>query len=178
MHRHRRPAISKPGPGALIAVLAVAAIGCGGDDPAGSIPEEPAQALLAQLGQIEASVAAGDCDAAQTEALSFAQAVNDLPAEVDPPVRENLVEAAGNLETLTGNQCEPAQTGATGAAEAVPPPETEPTTTPDEEPADSEPSPAGDDRNPQPTPADDKPSGGSGAGTGSGGSSSGGVGNG
>ena len=114
--RFRRPNLRAA---ALMAVCALALSACG-DEEEGTIPAEPAQALQAQLDQIEASIDAGACDAAQTQALGFAQAVNELPADVDPRVRAQLVEAAGNLEALTGIQCEPAATGATG--EELPPP--------------------------------------------------------
>ncbi len=142
---------------ALLALCTLVLAACG-DDEDGTIPDEPAQSLQAQLDQIEASVGAGECDAAQTQAVGFAQSVNELPDDVDSRVREKLVEAAGNLAALTGTQCEEPDTGTTGELPApLPPVDPEPET-PDEEPeAEPEDEDKGKDKEKDTGPPADKP---------------------
>lgn len=161
----------------LACALSLAA--CGGSDD-GTIPVETGNALLDQLERIDAAVKDGDCDLAQEESVAFAEAVNELGDEVDPQVREGLVEAGNNLSTLSREQCEPADTGATGEtgvtttedpAPIVEPPVEEPV--PEEEP-EEEPPPASDD----PPGNSGNSNGNGGGGGGGGGSNSGGVGGG
>jgi len=165
--------LSRGGAATIMAICALTLSACGGDDESGTIPEEQAQALLAQLNEIDDAIEAGDCETAEAQALTFAQAVNELPAEVDPEVRERIVEGARNLESQTGTQCEPADTGATGEEAVIPPPETE---EPIEEPpavpppVEEEEEPTGDEKPGNPNPGQGNSGGGSGNG------SSGGVG--
>ena len=116
---------SMPGIRATLGALAVVACAaglaaCGGDEEGGPIPQDAGETLIAQLDQIESAVQEGECDAAQTTALDFAQGVNDLPAEVSGELRTRLVEASANLEELSQTQCAAPATGATGETGAVP----------------------------------------------------------
>jgi hypothetical protein len=116
---------SMPGIRATFGALAVVACAaglaaCGGDEEGGPIPQATGETLIAQLDQIESAVQAGECDAAQTTALAFAQGVNDLPTEVSGELRTRLVEASANLEELIPTQCEAPATGATGETGTVP----------------------------------------------------------
>jgi hypothetical protein len=126
---------SMPGTRAISSALAVAACAgtlaaCGGDDGGGPIPREAGDQLIGQLDQIETLVDQGNCAEAQEVAASFAEGVDQLPAEVDGELREQLVRASGNLESMTQDtdQCTP-PTGTTGETDVVPPETTETTTT-------------------------------------------------
>ena len=129
---------SMPGIRAISSALAVAACAgtlaaCGGDDEGGPIPRDAGDQLLGQLDQIQELVDQGSCSEAREVAASFAEGVDQLPAEVDGELREQLVRASGNLVELTesGDQCTP-PTGTTGETDVVPPETTEePTTTED-----------------------------------------------
>jgi len=162
---------SMPGIRAISSALAVATCAaglaaCGGDDEGGPIPQESGDQLIGQLDQIETLVAQGECDAAQQAALSFAETVNGLPGEVDGELRDGLVQASGNLESLTEDtdQCTPA-TGATGETGEVPPetPEETPTEEPTEEPTETTPTEEPTDEDgvpPEDTPGQGNPGGG------------------
>jgi hypothetical protein len=127
---------SMPGFRALTSALAAAACAaglaaCGGDDEGGPIPADRGNALIATLDEIEAAVQAGDCDTARDLVVSFAADVEALPLDEDPELRNALVNASGNLASLTDDpdQCTP--TGTTGETGTLP---TEPTTTTTTEP--------------------------------------------
>jgi hypothetical protein len=114
---------------ALALAVAASAAGltaCNGDGD-GTIPPDRADALLAQLTQVEDAVERGDCTTAVTEAAQLYSAVDALPAEVGTETKGVLFSLVENLQTLTADQCE--QTGATGETGFEPPPE-EPTTPP------------------------------------------------
>lgn len=106
---------------------------CGGEE--GTIPQDPGEKLLAQLQAIDEAVNNGQCEAAVATAVEFAETVNNLPEDVDPEVREGLVDASLNLRTLTDDpeQCREPDAGTTDASAPVPETtsetETEPTTT-------------------------------------------------
>ena len=163
---------SMPGIRASSSALAVVACAsalaaCGGDDEGGPIPQEAGDQLIGQLDQIETLVSDGDCDEAQQTAASASRRrVNELPEEVGGELRDRLVEASGNLESLTTDQCTPA-TGATGETGEVQPETTEEPTTPEEttEPTtteEDEPPPEEDDGGgpPADTPGNSDPGGG------------------
>ena len=112
----------------LGAVAAMLVAGCGSDD--GTIPQDNGDDLLATLEAVDTNTAAGECAAAQDQAESFKNKVNELPAAVDDEVKQGLQQAADQLVSLAANECEPDEntTGAQGVqtTDAV---ETEPTTT-------------------------------------------------
>jgi len=176
-----------PGIRAITGALAVAACAaalaaCGGDDEAGSIPEDQGNQLLGLLDQIDSLVEEGRCDEAQAAAVEFGGQVNQLPSAVDGELRNALVEASARLETLTEDQCDEPEIGPSDDAEVVP---TEPeptdttTTTTDttEEPPDDDDDGQGGNGPPADTPGNGNPGGGnSGGGGGGGDDSSGGIG--
>jgi hypothetical protein len=125
------PGIRASSSALAVAACAVALTACGGDDEGGSIPQDAGEQLINQLDDIETLVQAGDCDTAQQVAASFADGVDQLPDEVGGELRDRLVEASGNLESLTTDQCTP-PTGATGETGEVPPETTDEPTTTDE----------------------------------------------
>ena len=159
---------------ALAVVCAVALTACGSDDE-GTIPPENGDAMLAQLDDVEQSVAANDCDTARSAAVGFTEQVDDLPSEVDPDVRKALVDAGNNLVQLTtdADQCSQTITGPSGQTGATE--ETDPTTEPpaEETPPPEEETPPAEEETP---PADEGGNGnqGNGNGNGNGGEFSGG----
>ncbi len=175
---------SMPGIRAISSALAVVAcaIGvaaCGGEDDAGPIPRDEGDQLLAQLDQIESAVERQDCDEAQATALAFADRVDSLPSEVGGELREALVRASVNLESLSSTQCEEPEIGPSGETGVTPPPTTDTTTTSTTDTTtttDDEPPP---DDTPGGGPPDDTPGNGNpGGGDGDDDDSSGGIGSG
>jgi hypothetical protein len=137
----------------LTIVIAALLAGCGSDDVA--LPEESAADLLAQVQEIEATIADGNCNVVETQAMQFATAVDGLPSSVDGEVRSGLEKAASRLVDLSQDpdQCEDTSEGATGVggvqttetdaadAETQPDPETTaPETETTEEPEEEQPS--------------------------------------
>jgi hypothetical protein len=133
------PGIRASSSALAVATCAAALAACGGNDEGGPIPREAGNQLIDQLDQIQTLVDEGLCDEAQQTAVAFATGVNELPEEVDGELRDRLVEASGNLESLTTDQCTPA-TGATGETGEIPPETTEEAPPPEEttEPAPTE----------------------------------------
>jgi hypothetical protein len=189
---------SMPGIRAISSALAVVACAgtlaaCGGDDEGGPIPQDAGDQMIGQLDQIEELVDQGNCSEARAVAASFAESVDQLPAEVDGELREGLVRASGNLVDLTENteQCTP-PTGTTGETDVVPPETPEETTTTEETTEttttdeDEEPPPTDEDEGdggggpPEDTPGNSDPGGGNegggNTGGGTGDDSSGGIG--
>jgi hypothetical protein len=126
------PGIRASSSALAVVACAAALAACGGDDEGGPIPQEAGDQLIDQLDQIQTLVNDGLCDEAQQTAVSFATGVNELPEEVGGELRDRLVDASGNLESLTTDQCTDAATGATGETGEVPPETTEEPTTPEE----------------------------------------------
>ena len=130
--RTRLAAVPTPGRRVLPAALALAAIGlgaCGSED--GTIPAQEAEALLAQLEQVEAAVEDRRCTSAQTDVSQLTAEVNALPQEVGVETKDSLRRLAENLSELVNDpeQCLE-QTGATGETfeETTEPTTTTPTT--------------------------------------------------
>lgn len=129
--RTRLAAVPTPGRRALSTALALTAVGlgaCGSED--GTIPPQDAEALLAQLENVEAAVEDRDCTSAQTEVSQLTVAVNALPKEVGVETKESLRRLTENLSELVNDpeQCDE-PTGATGEVfEETEPPPTETTT--------------------------------------------------
>ncbi len=118
------PGIRASSSALAVVACAAALAACGGDDEGGPIPQEAGDQLIDQLDQIQTLVNDGLCDEAQQAAVSFATGVNELPEEVGGELRNRLVDASSNLESLTTDQCT-AATGATGETGEVPPETTE-----------------------------------------------------
>jgi hypothetical protein len=130
--RTRLAAVPTPGRRALSTALALAAAGlgaCGSED--GTIPPQDAEALLAQLEEVEAAVEDGNCTSAQTDVSQLTAEVNALPKEVGVETKDSLRRLSENLSELVNDpeQCDE-QTGATGETfeETTEPTTTTPTT--------------------------------------------------
>jgi len=163
--------------GALATLACSLALTACGRDDGGSIPPAKANQWIGQLEEIEAAVAEGDCDTAAAEAEALAQDVGgDSVADLDPDVRDALIESTDNLTRLARDDCEP-DTGATGVTD---PTTTEETTTPPIEPPTEEtPPPEETEEPPEQDRGSDELPGNSGGGQGNGqGGGSGGVGSG
>ena len=106
MSRSPRSALAA---GAAFAVLGLAACGSGSDDV--TIPQDNADAMLAELEELEAAVEADDCTAAVTDATQFVATVNALPKEVGEEVKTELREAG---QDLIAKAQDPSQCGDTG----------------------------------------------------------------
>jgi hypothetical protein len=108
---------------ALAAGAAATALGLGlgacGSDSDGTIPPDQADALLAALTQVQESVEARDCTAAQTDARQFVEQVNALPREVGEETKNTLREAGNNLVAQTQDpaKCEEPDDGQTTTTE-------------------------------------------------------------
>lgn len=108
---------------ALACALSLTA--CGGDSDEGTIPQDDGAEILTQLEEVEQQVENRQCAAAEAGALRVADAIAELPDEVDGELRRTLVEASARLveQTRDEQQCQereppdpPAPTpGATGA---------------------------------------------------------------
>jgi hypothetical protein len=108
-------------------VAALALASCGGG---GEIPDREADAMLAQLGQIEGAVEAEDCAAAESGFNELQGTVGELGRAVDREVQEDLTALTVSLESELGDFCaevaEPEETEEIPAPveptpEAVPP---------------------------------------------------------
>lgn len=112
----------------LAPVAALALVGCGsGED--GTIPEENGNELLDVLDSLQTDVSGGSCDSVPGLAEELSLRVGALPAEVDPEVKSELVDAAAHLQDLSQDPPECADSGATGAEGVEPAPEEDDTTT-------------------------------------------------
>jgi hypothetical protein len=139
----RLAAVSRRPASWLALAAAVAALSACGSDDEGTIPPDNADALRAELEQVEQAQAEGLCENAQAAAIRFRTAVDQLGADVDREVKGALQQGADRLVELSQdpNQC--GVTGATGeqqetdagsAEEQAPPVQTPP-----EEPSTDEP---------------------------------------
>jgi hypothetical protein len=124
--RLAHPMSRRPGSSlALALVLSALGLAACGSDEGGTIPQDDADALLATVDQVEASVDAGDCTTATTDATQLVTQINALPKEVGEETKAELRDAANNLAALTQDptECEEpdeeqtttTETGATGA---------------------------------------------------------------
>jgi hypothetical protein len=88
---------------ALGAISASALVACGSNDE-GTIPEANAQAMLSALAQASAAESNGDCDAVQESASLVAdEAAAELPSDVDPEVRQAVIDGAEQLFDLAAD---------------------------------------------------------------------------
>jgi hypothetical protein len=109
------PGLGKIRAACVLLVCGVALSACGSSDDDGTIPAANADALLAQLSQVQDAVNNGDCTTATANAHEFVDAVNQLPDTTGADTKAELRSAGENLETLAKEQCNTGPTGATGA---------------------------------------------------------------
>ncbi len=78
-------------------------VACGGGG--GLLSSDQAGSLNNQLDQLAASINAGRCTSAAKAAVNFSQAVNSLPASVNPTLANNLKQGAEAIGRLTVKDC-------------------------------------------------------------------------
>jgi len=110
---------------ALGAALAFGLVSCGGRDRSGLLAGTTAQQILANLDQVRADAAAGDCSAAAAEVATVEDQIAALPTSVDARLRSRLGEGARRLAVIVDSPgaCTTASTAATQSS-------TTPSTTP------------------------------------------------
>jgi hypothetical protein len=106
-----------------LAATAAALSACG-DDEEGTIAPSSADAMRAELDQVEQAQAEGLCENAQAAAIRFRNAVNQLGADVDREVKGALQGGANKLVELSSD---PEQCGGTTGVQGE---TTDTTTTP------------------------------------------------
>jgi hypothetical protein len=88
---------------ALGAISAGALVACGSNDD-GTIPPANAQSMLDALQQAQDAEASGDCEAIQDAASTVSdEAAAGLPSDVDPQVRQAVIDGAEQLFELAGD---------------------------------------------------------------------------
>ncbi len=104
------------------ALVALFLAGCGSGE---EIPSDRAEALTAQLDQLEQEIDAGDCESADATLTALSAEIQDLSGEIDRDIRRGLRDLFGQLDSLFVEQCgEPTTTTETTTTE----PTTETTT--------------------------------------------------
>src|SRR5436190_16877798 len=107
--------------------------GCGGGSKGKPIPNDPANRMVALIGQADRQAAEGTCDGAKAK-VREAQTVlqNDVPSSVDKDVRQGLADGMNRMISLIDQQCQrpqPTQTQTTTSQTTTTPTTTTPTTT-------------------------------------------------
>jgi hypothetical protein len=102
---------------AMLAVLALVAssvglAACGDEGPEPSIPQDSAEALLADLQEIQANIDVDSCIAASSRVDSLIEDIQGLPPDVNQELKRNLEASAERLQTLLfeNNDSDPACT--------------------------------------------------------------------
>ncbi len=117
---------------ALLCVLAAApAVGCG--DRSNLIPSSRASELTQQLTDLQASIAAGECDGLSGRVTAFHDDAADLGGAVDKRLRTRINQGAASLRAHAVSDCEAAADAARQPTETQPsdttPPDTQTDTT-------------------------------------------------
>ncbi|HEX5927181.1 MAG TPA: hypothetical protein VFY45_25400 [Baekduia sp.] len=117
---------------ALLCGFAVAlAVGCG--DRSNLIPAGRASELTQQLSDLQASIAAGECDGLSGRVKAFHDDAADLGGAVDKRLRVRINQGAASLQEHAVSACEDAADAARQQTETQPsdttPPDTETDTT-------------------------------------------------
>jgi cell division septation protein DedD len=108
-----------------LALIALAATGCGGDR-SNLIPSQRAQDLVGQLDDIKAQIGSGVCDGLQTKVTTFHDDATALPGQVDSRLRKRINEGVKSLQEHALATCRAA---AEDNATETTPTETTPTDT-------------------------------------------------
>jgi hypothetical protein len=100
---------------ALGVVCATGLVACGSDDE-GTIPPDVASAMISALDGARSAEANGDCAAVEAAATKVSNAAAGLGTDVDPQVREAIVDGAENLHALAQDpeKCASGTTGEEG----------------------------------------------------------------
>jgi hypothetical protein len=116
----------------LLAGVALAAAGCGGDEETRGLSQVKSDRLLALLDNAEQQFEGGDCAELTGTLSDLADEVNEVDSEVDEGVRDALSSEAQELVDLASTDCQVVET----TIETAPPTTvfTEPTTTEETEP--------------------------------------------
>ncbi|GEM_PF-4256017 len=150
-------------------VLAAAAAGCGSGGIGGTIPQQNAATLRADVAAIQSAAAAGDCGGATAGVNQLEDDVNALPKTSGLELKDGLRTLIANLQHLINAELDcgvQPPTGASGVSGFQPPPATtssSTTTTSTSEPPPGRSGSAPGHQKPKPQP---KPGGGTGGGTG------------
>ena len=120
----------------LLVVLVAGASACGQTGTRGGLPEESAQALRAQLRDVEQAVQRGECEGLDAELLEVDEAIDDLPASVDDRLERRLRNGAARLRETAQSDCTEQNTQEGTQTQETTPPETT-TTEPEPEPTDT-----------------------------------------
>jgi hypothetical protein len=112
------------GTGFAVSLLAA----CGGG--AGLLSGDQSNALSNQLDQVGAAVGQGNCAAAVNAAHAFNDAVNNLPATVNPTLRADLNQGGSTVAVLAARQCNQTTATTTPTSSTATSSTTTPTTTP------------------------------------------------
>jgi hypothetical protein len=109
----------------LVALVALAATGCGGGSSKGLLTSRESASLNGPLQDARRAVDAGDCNGARRAAQAGQERALDLPSHVDAKLQRNLVDGYSHLQDRNNVE---------GAAEATPTPTPTPTETATPEP--------------------------------------------
>jgi hypothetical protein len=107
--------------------------GCGSSSNGKPIPNDPANRMVALIGQADSQSAAGICGGAKAK-VREAQTVlqNEVPSSVDKDVRQGLADGMNRMISLIDQECQrpqPTQTHTTTSETTTTPTTTTPTTT-------------------------------------------------
>jgi hypothetical protein len=115
----------------LLAGVALAAGGCGGDEETRGLSQVKSDRLLALLDNAEQQFEGGDCAELTGTLTDLADEVNEVDSEVDEGVRNALSTEAQELVDLASTDCQVVETTTEIVPTTVP---TVPTTTEETEP--------------------------------------------
>jgi hypothetical protein len=104
--------------------------GCGSSSKGKPIPNDPANRMVALLGQADSQSAAGTCGGAKAK-VREAQTVlqNDVPSSVDKDVRQGLADGMNRMISLIDQECQRPQPTQTQTQTQTTDTTTTPTTT-------------------------------------------------
>ncbi len=87
----------------LGAAAALALVSCGGSDDSGLLPGTTASDIVANLDTVKKLNAEGSCTEAEAAADEVRLQVADLDTNVDPKLRQALLDGAERLQAVTAN---------------------------------------------------------------------------
>src|SRR5947209_2689604 len=98
--RYLLRAILAGGLGFAASLLIVA---CGGG--AGLLSSDQSSTLSGQLDQVSSALSAGNCAGVSSAAAALGNSVGNLPATVNPTLRNNLVQGVSTVAELAQKDC-------------------------------------------------------------------------